>query len=155
MTKMISLELKFFLVSLLWGVILLLLYDVLRILRRFVKHSAFLVSVEDVVFWSISGVLIFVMIYEHNNGTIRGFAIVAIGIGMILYHYLVSEYLIRFICMLLNAILGTLGRILKIIFKPMKMGLHFGNKTAKNISKAATKKLKKTVRTVKITISRK
>ena len=120
-----------------------------------ISHSAFFIAVEDIVFWSISGVLIFIMIYERNNGTIRGFSIAAIVIGMILYHYLVSEYIVKFTATLLLSMLSFVGKILKFIFKPVRIGVGFGNKVTKNLRKTIAKQLKKFVRTVKITLTRK
>lgn len=155
MSDMISLELQFFLASLVWGVLLLLAYDGLRIIRKIVSHSAFFIAVEDVVFWSISGVLIFIMMYERNNGTIRGFSIAAIVIGMILYHYLVSEYIVKLISSFLHIILSFIGNILKVIFKPVRIGMGFSNKFTKKLKKTIAKQLKKIVRTVKITLTRK
>lgn len=155
MSEVISLELQFFLVSLLWGAGLLLAYDGLIIIRRFISHSAMVVAVEDVLFWSISGVLIFIMIYEQNNGTIRGFSVVAIIIGMVLYHYMISEYLVRILTTILSWFFTIIGKVFHWIFKPLRIGTRFGGKIIKKFKKTLGKRLKKTARTVKITISRK
>ena len=66
----IGMECEFFLVSRLWGIILLVIYDVLRTLRRIIKHNWFFVSVDDMLFWIISAVLIFRRMYRHIDGTI-------------------------------------------------------------------------------------
>jgi hypothetical protein len=63
MNPAISVELHFFLTSILWGVILLVAYDVLRIFRRLIKHDAFFIALEDLIFWVVASLFIFAMIY--------------------------------------------------------------------------------------------
>ena len=57
------------------GVLLLFVYDVLRIVRRIVPHKMWLVGVQDLVFWICSAVALFAMLYRENSGYIRGFVI--------------------------------------------------------------------------------
>ncbi|SET41639.1 spore cortex biosynthesis protein YabQ [[Clostridium] polysaccharolyticum] len=90
----INLEVKLFLSSVLWGIGLVILYDCIRIFRRVIKHNKFWAGFEDLLYWAVSAVLIFQMMYRINDGTIRGFAIVGVIIGMTLYHYSISEWLV-------------------------------------------------------------
>lgn len=97
MNHAITVELHFFLVSILWGAIILLAYDALRILRRLIRHNSFFLALEDLIFWVIASVFIFSMIFKLNNGTIRGFSVLGMGIGMILYHYIFSDMVVKII----------------------------------------------------------
>ena len=60
-------------------------YDVIRIFRRLIPHGTAAVAVEDILYWFICGVSIFRMLYLENSGAIRGFAIAAVVLGMLLY----------------------------------------------------------------------
>lgn len=64
---------------------MVLLYEALRIFRRVIRHSAAAVAAEDLLYWLTCAVLIFRMTYLENSGTIRGFAIAAVMLGMVLY----------------------------------------------------------------------
>ena len=64
---------------------MMVLYDILRLWRRLIHHNTFAVAVEDVLYWLVCGVLIFRMLYLENSGAVRGFAIVAVVLGMLLY----------------------------------------------------------------------
>lgn len=129
-------ELQFFGLSLLRGILILLLYDLLRIFRRVVSHGTFAVAVEDICYWLITALLIFQLIYRENDGAIRGYAIAALVMGMVLYYFTLSKYLV-------NGISWVLKKILSFLLKPV----HFLWKKVVQAGKAAfrfyKKKLKK------------
>lgn len=83
-------ELLFFFQSVLWGAMLLFFYDVLRIGRRLFPREALYVSVEDLAYWSLAGVFLFGRMYQANEGKIRGYAVAAVILGMVVYSRTVS-----------------------------------------------------------------
>ena len=119
----VNLEVRFFLTSVMWGAILFVLYDLLRIIRRVIKHSEVIVAIQDILYWVISSVLIFRMMYQLNYGIIRGFSVLGITIGMILYKYILSEWVVNGISFLLNTIISWLKKIIVFIMSPFKFGL--------------------------------
>ncbi|WMJ90558.1 spore cortex biosynthesis protein YabQ [Anaerocolumna sp. MB42-C2] len=120
MNDAIMVELRFFGTSVLWGVILLILYDLLRIFRRVIIHNGFFVAFEDLIYWVISSLLIFHMMYQQNNGIIRGFAILAMLIGMTLYHSVFSELFVNTISTLLNEIINLIWKLIVLILRPFR-----------------------------------
>ena len=85
MSSRIVEELTFFAVSFFWGVQMAMLYEVPKILRHLFRHGAFAMGVEDLLYWIAYGFLLFRMMYLENDGVIRGFALLAVLFGMILY----------------------------------------------------------------------
>lgn len=80
-------EARFFLLSLLTGIALLFAYDLIRVVRLFVPHKKWMVFLVDYLFWFVGSFLVFVMIYQVNDGIIRGFSLAAMVIGMLAYHF--------------------------------------------------------------------
>lgn len=119
MNKAILVELRFFGTSVLWGALLLVIYDVLRIIRRILVHNGFFIAFEDLIYWVISSLLIFHMMYQQNNGIIRGFAILAMLLGMMIYHSLFSELLVDTISGSINKIISLIGKLIALIFRPV------------------------------------
>lgn len=76
--------------SLLAGVLLMMLYDLLRLFRLLVKHSAGMVGVEDVIYWVFASLAVFGLFYLENDGALRFYMIGAVAFGMILYDRIVS-----------------------------------------------------------------
>lgn len=157
MNEDILIELRFFAVSLYWGMLLLVLYDVLRILRRVIKHNNFLIAIQDIIYWVTCGILIFHMMYQQNNGIIRGFSILAMSLGMLLYHAVFSNFLVDNISALINKIITVITKILKLIFKPIYIIFHtlerffkFINKNLRNKYQSMLKALKNKKKSSKI-----
>ncbi len=128
MNPAITVELQFFLISVLWGGILLLIYDILRILRRLVKHGTFLVAVQDLIFWVGASIFIFSMIYRENNGIIRGYSILGMMLGSILYHFAVSDFVVELITKLLKTLLQPFQAAVKHTVRLVKMLLSASRK---------------------------
>lgn len=61
--------------SFLTGVGLMMVYDLLRLLRLVIVHKPFWIGVEDFCFWIYAAVMTFGLLYELNEGTLRGYAI--------------------------------------------------------------------------------
>lgn len=85
MSEGILLELQFFGRAFVWGILMMLLYEGLHLLRLLFRHGTLLLAVEDVAYWLTCAVLIFRLLYLENSGAIRGFAIAAVVLGMVLY----------------------------------------------------------------------
>lgn len=124
MNEAIIVELRFFGTSILWGMLLLIMYDLLRILRRVVKHNSFFVAIQDILYWITCSVLIFCMMYKQNNGIIRGFSIIAMLLGMLLYHAELSDLLVNAISGIINKIISYGIKLIKVFFSPIRFILN-------------------------------
>ncbi len=118
MNEAIIIELRFFVISILWGSLILIIYDCLRIIRKIIKHNKFSIAIEDLFYWIICGLLIFKMMYKHNDGIIRAFSIMGMLIGMIIYKNLFSDFLLETISAILIKILNFGVSILSFIIRP-------------------------------------
>lgn len=117
----------YFLASIIWGLIILFLYDWLRIFRKLIPHSIFFFAIEDLIFWLIGSLFVFQMIFERNNGILRLFFIFAFLAGMYTYYLLVRDHFVnitvKFITLLFSPIayfIKKIRKILKIIQKFLK-----------------------------------
>lgn len=165
MSDSISLEVQFFLVSILCGVILLVVYDIIRIFRRIIRHSKILVAIEDILFWVASSIFIFIMMYRQNNGDIRGFSIMGMVIGMIIYNQLISNIVVNTSTTVINKIIWVIKKVILIILFPFRKifgfvfkyifrVLRFLKKNLRKLLINLSKILKKFLKTVKISITK-
>lgn len=65
-------------------------YELLTVVREIIPGGWLLTLIEDILFWSVGGIIMFHMMYEMNFGIIRSFAILTIFAGMLLYYKLVG-----------------------------------------------------------------
>lgn len=70
------------------GVVLMMIYDVIRFLRHFIRHHGIVVAIEDLLFWTIASLSIFYLLFLENSGRVRMYAIGGTALGMVLYYVL-------------------------------------------------------------------
>lgn len=110
----------FLLYSLILGVSVTVLYDLLRIFRRVVKHGNALVSIEDLLYWVVVAISVFYMMHEENNGTMRWFAILGAAVGMLFYKKIISSPFVNATSNALQFILKYVGKACHFISTPFR-----------------------------------
>ena len=105
-----------FLVFALTGVIIGVLFDFFRILRRTIKTSNIATYIEDILFWILTGLLILYNIWYFNNGEIRIYMFLGIIIGALIYTSTLSNILIKIFSKILQAIIKIVELPIKTIF---------------------------------------
>ena len=107
-------ELYTFLIFILTGLAIGILFDIFRILRRSFKTKDFITYIEDILFWIFTGIILLYSIFTFNNGELRGFVFIGVLLGIILYILTLSKYLIKICVYAVNI-------IKKIITFPIKL----------------------------------
>lgn len=90
-------ELSVFLQAVLAGNLIYLVYTVIRVVRRLVKHNLFFISLEDLIFWISTGIYLFVRIYQTSNGSIRWYFVIGVLLGGILTHLIISQIVKKYL----------------------------------------------------------
>lgn len=95
MSMAILYEIQLLTASLAVGVLLMAVYDVLRLFRAAVRHGIIWTGIEDACYWIFSGTVTFILLFNQNDGILRGFAILGVLTGMIAYNVIISHNMIR------------------------------------------------------------
>lgn len=90
-------ELSVFLQAALAGNLVYLVYLVLRIFRRIIKHNLFWVSLEDFFYWIGVAIYLFLKIYQTSSGAIRWYFVVGVLSGGILTHCIISKIVKKYL----------------------------------------------------------
>lgn len=161
MSQDIIQETHFFLRSILSGIVIVFVYDVLRIFRRVVRHGVIATAFEDFCFWVAAGLYIFWMLYRENDGIIRGFSIAAVVLGMLVYNVSISPFFVKYISAGINFVVRLFKRFVRLLLSPVIwMGKKAGKpvkavgKRMKKFQKFSAKRLKKAGKEVKMVIHR-
>ncbi len=110
-----------FLYAILGGAIVALFYDILRIKRRAIKTNVIIVSLEDILYWLVAAMFLFITVYKSNSGEMRGYIFLGNVIGVILYETLFSKIIIDSSVKIINLIKRILLLIYKILSYPFKL----------------------------------
>ncbi len=110
-----------FLIFILVGITIGILFDIFRILRRTFKTSDFVTYIQDILFWLLSGIILIYSIFIFNNGELRAYIFLSIFIGIITYILTISKYFIKLNVTILTGIKKIFNLIFKIILYPFKV----------------------------------
>lgn len=114
---MVSNQAYLFLVFIVNGVIIGLLFDFFRIARKVVPTNDFVTYMEDILFWILAGATVLYSIFIFNNGELRLFMFLGIILGAFAYMILVSSYIIKINVKIINMLMIPFKIIFKIIHK--------------------------------------
>ncbi|MBO5245933.1 MAG: spore cortex biosynthesis protein YabQ [Eubacterium sp.] len=95
------------------GIFLAASYDILRMFRAFVPHGMFWINLEDFIYWMYVATVVFLILYEKNNGRSRGYIFGGLLVGAVLYLWSFSR-----ICM--PRILRFLQRLHEFLVRPLR-----------------------------------
>lgn len=91
-----------FIVFILNGILIGILFDIFRILRKSFKTPDTVTYIEDVIFGILSGLLILFSIMKFNNGELRVYIFLGIILGLILYLLIFSKIFISISVYIIN-----------------------------------------------------
>ena len=145
--------------AVLFGCCMLLVYDLIRIFRRVAAHGVVWIAVEDMFFWVISAFVLFQFLYQENDGKVRGFVILGMFLGMLLYGKSFSGIVVRAGTFLLKKICGgvrwicrTFMKPVRILMKPIGKSVQRLYRTGKKSNRYVKKRLKKLWKAVRMSL---
>ena len=151
-----------FLRFMLVGFLLILAFDLLRILRRLIPHRTGMVAVEDMLYCIGSAIFIFIMLCRENDGAIRGFCMVtaflfgvfALGmsVGMLLCNYAISPWLVKGIVKVFKKLFQVVGKPLRAVFRMVAVPLRFLKGKIRRLLRKLQKTLKKIRKTIRMVL---
>ena len=104
-------QLYSFFISFLFGIGYCIFYDIFRSLRKIKKHSAVVVFFEDIIYFSIIGIITFLLQLAFSAGEIRLYLLFGIFLGFIVWNFTVSKFLIRLLVFLIMCIIKAFKAI--------------------------------------------
>ncbi len=117
---MVTNQTNLFLIFIVNGIIIGLLFDFFRVLRITFKTSDIITYIEDILFWILTGSIILYSVFTFNNGEIRLFLFLGILLGCICYMLTLSSYIIKTNTTIINFFKKIIAKILHIILFPIK-----------------------------------
>ena len=113
-------QLHLFVIFLISGILVGLVFDFFRILRKSFKHPDIVIYIQDVLFWIITGIILLYLSFLFNDGEIRIFMILGSILGFFIYMFTVSKMIIKISVYIILKIKKIIYSILKTILIPIK-----------------------------------
>lgn len=109
-----------FVIFILNGFLIGILFDIFRILRKSFKTKDIVTYIEDILFWIITGVFLLYSVFKFNDGEIRLYMFIAILIGVLLYMLILSSYIVKINVKIITFVKNLLQKTFNVFFKPFK-----------------------------------
>ena len=117
-------QIYIFFIFIICGVIIGIIFDIFRILRKSFKTPDIITYIEDILFWIITCVLFAYTIFTYNNGEIRLYIFIGALVGILMYILTISRYFIKFCVKIIEIIKKVIKKFvvypLKIILKILR-----------------------------------
>lgn len=117
---MITNQAYIFIIFVIVGSIIGIIFDFFRILRKSFKTNDFITYIEDIIFCILTGLILLYSIFKFNSGEIRIYMFIGILIGCALYMLTISKYFIKINVFILTTIINLMKKIINIIYIPLK-----------------------------------
>lgn len=122
------------------GIVIGILFDLFRILRKSFKTADWITYIQDILFWILTGFIVLFSIFKFNNGEIRSYIFLGIALGVLIYMLTISKFIIKYAVLIINWIkkiiyypISIIANILrKIVINPMQIFAKKWNKIKVN-----------------------
>lgn len=115
----INFQLSVVVFSFLSGILVGVLFDLYRVIRG-VNPSKIVRSIQDILFWILSGLTIFTFLLYFNYGFLNTYIYIIIGVGLMAYLILFSKRLFKIenaIAIFCYKVIRITGKNFRYIFK--------------------------------------
>lgn len=121
MSDSVMVELYIFCMSIMLGIIMSFVYDIIRVFRKVITRGTVIVAIEDIVVMFVAAIITFNMIYKNNNGIIRSYIIIGILLGITLYLVSISRFIVNIPSKYIRMVLQKLLKAFKMITSKIKI----------------------------------
>lgn len=145
----VSEQTVYFLCSIVLGLVLGALYDLLRVVRMLVRARGISVAVTDVVFFTVCGAITALFALPFNKGDVRAFIIFGEAVGFLSYRLTLGSVMGKFYSHLARLLRTFLQKIYKISEKIFDLLLKVISILVYNIHEVVDKSLNKSASVIK------
>lgn len=138
----VSYQVVTFLLSVVLGAVMCLLYDVLRALHKRTLKGFFEVFVSDLLFWGVAAIMTFCFLVIRCNGNVRGFVIVGQAIGFSAVRLTLSRFILAGIDWIMSAFSCVFRFIWRFVAKMFRIPKNIFKKILKYAKKLLQPKCK-------------
>lgn len=130
MTFSVENQATIFIVFIVCGVLIGVLFDIFRISRKLIPSGLYLTFIQDLLFCLCSFILLILFSYKFNFGQLRWYMFFGIIIGCLLYFITISKFVILISVFIIKIsvkiLLIPIKTITKIFKKPLFIIIKFG-----------------------------
>ncbi len=110
-------QLYIFFIYIVSGVIVSMIFDIFRVLRKSIKTPNWITYIEDTIFWIIVGFILIWEIFTISYGELRAYIFIGLILGIVIYLITISKYFIKINVKIINFFKPVIIKLTNIIRK--------------------------------------
>lgn len=150
----VSAQAYVFLFTIAGGMAIALVYDIFRIFRKAVKTGSLVTYAQDLLYWLIVALIMFLTIYYSNDGEPRVYLFIGAFLGVVLYALLLSRIIMGSLLFIIKIIIKVIKTVLFIISYPVRLTLQLMAVPARKLVRIARKSMRKARSNGKVRLSK-
>lgn len=103
------------------GIAIGLLFDLYRVINYYAKPQKSFQYLMDLLFWVITGIVVFIILLQADFGMLRVYTFVGISIGVFLYFKLFTAYVMKFYIFTINTLVKVIRITIIFAVLPFKL----------------------------------
>lgn len=112
-------EVYVFLSSVLSGMFICVVYDLLRVMRSYTKTTHAITDIQDIIFWCIAIIIMFFTVFHTNRGAVRWYEFLGALLGSVIYFFALSKVFCIVLKKIINIFLKIFVFFCKILLTPL------------------------------------
>lgn len=143
-----------FLCSIIGGMAIALVYDFFRIFRKAVKTGSLVTYFQDLLYWIIAAVILFLTFFYSNDGELRVYLFIGAFLGVVLYSLLFSKIIMNSSLFIIKIVTQILKALIFITSYPIRWIWKVFSFPARKLLRIAGKSVKKARSNSKVRLSK-
>lgn len=107
------------------GIVVGLIFDLFRILRKNFKGASRLVWLQDILMWLLALGVVYTTIFIANSARVRWYELIGFVFGFVFYILMISPFVVKMASKVITAIKKVLLAIFAVISYPFKIIFRF------------------------------
>lgn len=109
-----------FLIFVINGILIGILFDIFRILRKSFQTPDIITYIEDSLFWILAGLTTLIILFRFNDGELRLYTFLGIILGVLVYMLTLSKLFIKINVTIITFLKNIFGKMIKILIYPFQ-----------------------------------
>ena len=120
MNVLVTKQTLLFLTAIQIGILMGIIFDLIRIFRKLIKHPNIFVQIEDMLYWVVSGFIGFYMLYICNYAAIRPYIFIGMILGGLFYFLSFSIWFMKLATIAIEYLKKVIVKMVQCLIIPIK-----------------------------------
>ena len=106
------------------GFVIGFVYDIFRVVRIALPHPSFLIQLEDLLYWALAFISMFMFLHRTTGGEVRAYSLLGAALGALVYFLSLSAVVMAIFSAIISFVKKLVTTTITILLIPIGLLLH-------------------------------